>query len=221
MDQLINKGRVVRGWLGVQIQRVDEELAESYDLKDVTGVLIASVTDNSPAEKAGVEPGDIVLKVNDEKMETLEQLQNTIASYPPDEKVELTIWRDGKRKTLTVKLGERPGQEELASSRSGEKPTSMSTELGFEVQALTDDLARRLGYEDDEGVLVSDVKRNSVADREGIREGDLITSVNRRPIKSIRDFNQEMDKLKEDDIVLFRIKREDVNLFAALRVPKN
>jgi serine protease Do len=218
MEQLVEKGRVIRGFLGVNIQAVDEKLAKSFGLDETTGVLVTMVQDDSPAEKAGLRSEDIILEVNGKQMESVEELQRVVASYSPGSKVDLTIWRNEKEKSVEVKLGERPGSEPVAESPEA---SSATEKLGFDVQALTDDLASRLGYENEEGVLVSNVKSNSVADLEGIRKGDLITAVNRNAVKNLGDFNDEMEKVNADEIVLFRLKRGNVSLFAALRMPDN
>ncbi len=216
MKQLVEKGRVVRGFLGVNIQQVDEKLAKSFGLDKTTGVLVTQVQEDTPADKAGLKSEDIILEVNDEKMDSVEELQRVIAAYAPGTKVSLDVWRNEEIKTVKVKLGERPGAEKVAQTP---ETTSAIEKLGFEVQALTDDLAERLGYEDEAGVVVADVRRNSIADLEGIRKGDLITAVNRREIKTLGDFNREMENIEADELVLFRLKRGNVSLFAALRMP--
>jgi len=217
MEQLISKGRVIRGWLGVYIDNIDENVAKGLGLESAKGVQVPRVQKDSPAEKAGIKEGDIILKVNDKVIENRDQLSNYIASMAPGTKVDVTIWRDGKEKVITVKLGERPSDEQLASGEGG---STMSKKLGLTVQNLTEDLAKRFGYEDEEGVLVSNVERGTPADREGIKEGDLIVSVNRKPVKNVSDFNKAIENLKPNDIVLLRLKREGMSFFRAIRVPK-
>ncbi len=217
MAQLISKGKVIRGWLGVYIQPVDENMAKPFNLDRPKGALVSRVTDDSPAAKAGIKAEDIILKVNDQDIDGPDQLTNYVASLEPGKTANVTIWRDGGEKMVDIKLGERPGAEEVASEEP--EKASTTTKLGLEVQNLTSESARRFGYEGEKGVLVSDVKPNSVADREGIRDGDLIVSVNRKAVTSVREFRNIVNELKTDEIVLLRLKRGDGSFFRALRVP--
>ncbi len=218
MKQLINDGRVIRGWLGVYIADIDENMAKAFEMEHTKGALVQQVVKDSPAEKAGLVDGDVITKVEDVKIENSSQLTNYIATFAPDSKINVTIWREGKEKQVTVKLGERP-----ADGTSSEKKTddSVKNKLGIEVEELSSSLRQRLGYETEEGVIVSQLESNSVAAREGIREGDLIMSVNRKEVKSVKEFNDAVKDLEQNDIVLFRLKRGDTSFFRALRIPKD
>ncbi len=218
MEQLIASGRVSRGYLGVTIQELDDELASSYGLDEPQGVLITGVQEDTPADKVGVKAEDIIISVDGEAVSNVTELQRIIASFAPESKVKLKIWRDNKETTIDVTLGELPTDEEGAASP---KASSNVEKLGLEVQNLTDQLAQRLGYEDEDGVLVATVKPTSIADREGLKEGDLIIAVNRKPVRDIGDFNEALSSVEPNDIVLFRIKRGSVSLFAALRMPES
>ncbi|MBN2411990.1 DegQ family serine endoprotease [candidate division KSB1 bacterium] len=217
MEQLIKEGRVVRGWLGVMIGNVDENMAEAFGLKDSKGALVSDVVEDSPAEKAGVEAGDIVIKVDDTKIESSDHLTMTIGSKAPGTKVKLTIWRDNKERQLTVTLGERD-IDKLTGTPKEEKSTK--NQLGLEVQNLTPELAQQYGYENENAVIVTDVTPGSVADRENIRKGFLILSVNRQSVTSVKEFNKIVDDLQPNEVVLFRLKSGDTSFFKALRVPK-
>jgi len=216
MQQIIDNGKVSRGWLGVMIGDVDDEMAQALGLDEQTGALINDVVKESPAEDAGLEPSDIILKVDGQDIADSSELMRIIASYAPGTKVKLDVWRDGKSKKINLELGERPGEEELVSGRT----TLKENPFGISVQELTPDLARRLGYEGEEGVVIADVKGGSVADKERLREGDLIKSVDRKPVASVEDFDDIVQDVKEDDVVLFRLKRGSTSFFAALRVPE-
>jgi serine protease Do len=216
MEQLINKGRVIRGWLGVYIQPVDENMAKAFKLERPQGALVSRVQDDSPAAKAGMKAEDIILRVNNMEIEGPDQLTNYVASLEPGKSVNVIIWRDAGEKTIEIKLGERPS-EEIASSENEEGSTT--SKLGIEVENLTDQTASRFGYEDDKGVLISDVTPNSVADREGLHKGDLIVSINRKAVTTVREFSSIVNNLKTDDIALLRVKRGDGSFFRALRVP--
>ena len=217
MEQLINEGKVVRGYLGLLPQPVDEDMARAFNLDAPKGALVAEVVEDGPSAKAGVKVEDIILKMNGEDIRDDDHLRNLTASFAPNTKVTLLILRDGKEKEIVVKLGERP--TETADIRPKEE--SARSKLGFEVQNLTDELAERLGLEGESGILVSDVKRGSEAQRKGLSEGDLITSVNRKAVNDVREFNRIIDGLKSGDIVLLRLKREQTSRFIALEVPKD
>ncbi|MDZ7369846.1 MAG: DegQ family serine endoprotease [candidate division KSB1 bacterium] len=216
MKQLIEKGRVTRGWLGVYIGNVSEETAEAFGLDKPRGALVNQVTENSPAEEAGLKNGDVILKVNDKEIRDSSMLMNTIAAMAPGTRVTLTIWRDGKEKSVSVKLGERPD----TFAEDTQKETKGNT-LGLEVANLTAETQRRLGTNyDEEGVLVVRVVNNSPADRQGIRIGDLIKEVNRRQVTNVREFNSVINEVKPGEVVLFRIKRGNNSMFVAVRAPR-
>ena len=218
MEQLINEGRVIRGWLGVAISPIDENVAEALGFKGVKGVEVSQVVEDSPAEKAGVQDGDIILQVNKVNIDDPNDLTNLIASFEPGTKVNLDVWRDGKNKDIVVKLGERPADGALASEESSE---DIQSKLGLAIENLTDEMAERYDYQDEEGVLVTDVKQGSPAARERIQRGDLIVSVDRKPVKNVGEFNRLVDNLEENQIVLLRLKRRNMSFFRALRVPKD
>ncbi len=217
MDQLINKGKVTRGWLGVYIQNMDADMAKAMGLEEVKGALVQRVVSDGPADKAGLQKDDIILKINKTEISGSEQLTNYVAGFAPGTAVDMVIWRDNKEKTLTVKLGERPAEEKETDATQPEENTK---QLGLTVQDLTDELAERLEVTDLRGVVVTRVTPNSPADRKGIERGDIITSVNNKAIKSVREFNAALKDVKEDDVVLLRITRDDASFLRALRVPK-
>ena len=216
MEQLINEGRVIRGWLGVYIDVVDENVAAAFGWKEARGVQVLRVQEDSPAEKAGIKATDIILKVNDSEINDPNELTNLIASYAPKTKVSLTVWREDKETVVSVKLGERP--TEVAASSDSLSEDNLA-KLGLEVQDLTSSLARRYGYDED-GVLVAGVRSGSPADRERIREGDLIISVDKKAVKSVSELNERLSGFQENEIVLFRLKRGEMSFFRALRLPK-
>ncbi|HNR66710.1 MAG TPA: DegQ family serine endoprotease [bacterium] len=219
MKQLMDDGKVSRGYLGVQIQDVDENLAKIYGLDKPRGALVASVQPDSPADKAGIKAEDIIVEIAGEKIADVEQLRRTVASYSPGTEVDVVVLRNEKNKSLKVKLAELDGE---TAEEPTDKPakTTIGMRLGLQVQNLTDQLTQRYGYEGESGVFVTAVERNSVADREDIRQGDLIQAVNRQTVKNVAEFTAQLNKADEDDIILLRIKRGSSNLFRALRVPK-
>ena len=218
MEQLIDSGKVARGWLGVYIRTLDEDMAEALGLDEPKGALVNEVTANSPAEKAGLEEADVILQVEGKDIEDSGDLMNTIANYAPGTSVDLLVWRDSREKRVTLKLGERPTEDSLVS----EEVKDVENLLGLDVDNLTRENMRRfqVDYEDEEGVLVVGVERGSAAAKEGIRPGDLIKSVNRKSVKSVSDFNESIKDIEPNDVVLFRLKRGRNSVFSAVRVPK-
>ncbi len=215
MPSLIEHGRVIRGWLGVYISSLTETDAKAWGLSEPKGALVQDVTKDGPADKAGIEAGDIILEFDGKQVEDSRDLMNMVAQRKPDTKVKVTVLRNGKRKTFAVTLGERPSSaEQPAVAERNEK------RLGLTVQNLTDRLRQRFGYEGEEGVLVTDVDPSSVAYQEGIRPGDLIKAVNRRPVRSVTEFRRIIDKAEPGDVILFRLRRGDRNYFVAVKIPE-
>jgi len=217
MDDLISQGKVVRGYLGVVVGTPDTELSEALNLKENAGAVISEVADGTPADKAGLKKYDVIIEVEGKKIEDHQKLTNLIATFNPGEKVSLKIIRDGKVAYKTVQLAERPSANGVSEPVA---ETSLTNQLGIEVADLTKKLAEKYGYDNDEGVLVSDVRRNSVAAEKGLRRGDIIKEVDRRRVRSARDVERMIETLEPGDIVLFQIKRQSSNHFIAMKVPK-
>jgi serine protease Do len=212
LPQLKDKGRVVRGWLGVYVQKVTPELADSFGLDDSRGALVGQVVEDGPAEEAGLEKGDIILKFNDRKIDEMNELPRVVAATPVGEKVPVVVYRNGKKKTLTVKIGELPEDDVTLTERKPEK------NLGMTVQELTPELANRLGYfEGEEGVVVSNVEPGGPAAEKGIRRGDIIKEVNRRKVTSTEDFDRILREAKEDENILLFVKRGEDTLYVVLK----
>jgi len=209
LAQLRERGRVVRGWLGVGIQTVTSELAESFGLEEKKGALVAQVFKEGPAEKAGIKQGDIVLEFDGEEIETAGDLSRVVASTPPDKTVEVKVFRDGKVLTLQISVGERKEEEEIARGPA-EKP------LGMTVQDITPEIARSLGLEEELGVVVTRVEPGSPAAKSGLRRGDVIQEVNRQPIKDVEEFGKSVEKVGEGESILFLIWRAGNNLYITI-----
>ena len=182
MQDILKHGKVSRGYLGVDIGPLSDEIAKMADLPNNDGVLIRSVRPNTAAEKAGVEPGDIVLKVNGKKVRTPAELSSLIGSKNPGDAVKLLINRDGKEKTIKVELGEFP--DEIAAAEGGKESRNIE-DLGLEVRDLNSSIRDRYGFSSKEkGVVVTAVQQNSIAARANLKTGDLILKVNRTYISS-------------------------------------
>ncbi len=199
-ERLKETGQVVRGWLGVGIQTVTEELAESMGLDAAEGVLINQVFEDGPAADAGLEAGDVIVRFGDTPVTDVNELRDEVAWTAPDAKVKVRVLRDGKPKTLTVTLGRRDEAPAIARGRrrpgGDEEPTEYE-DLGITVGPLTDETAEQLGYGDAKGVLITGVTSGGLGDRAGLRSGMLILRVGGRRIEALADFR---DAMKDADL---------------------
>ncbi|HLU66696.1 MAG TPA: PDZ domain-containing protein, partial [Kofleriaceae bacterium] len=199
MNSLISTGKVVRGWLGVTIQDVTRELKEALGLSTDRGVLIGDVVDGSPAARAGLRRGDVVVKIGTRATPRSSDLRNAIASAGAGKRVELEVVRGGKRQTVPVVLGEMPADEGRVAgggSRGGGDRGTPAADLGVRVAPLSRANRQRydIGRDVTHGVVVTGVSPDSVAAEIGLREGDVILQVNRTAIKSARQLEQAYRK---------------------------
>lgn len=209
MDKLINQGRVIRGWLGITIQELTEDLATQFEVEAEKGVLVGHVMKDSPAERGGLKTGDIIIEYNGTKITNLRQLQRLVASTPPGKEAEIKVIRNKKEIVLTVKIGEMPSEDEVLAEE-------LSLRYGFSVQELTPELAEKLRVPKAEGVLVSSVEAGGPAARKGIRSGDVIIEVNRHKVKDLKEFREAMKRVSPRDGVLLLILREESSHFVAV-----
>jgi len=209
VSELKEKGRVTRGWLGVAIQEVTSQLAESFGLEEKKGALVAQVFKNGPAEKAGIEQGDIILEFDEKEIDDSRDLPRIVASTPVGKTVTIKVFRNGKALALQATLGEIEEKKETMGA-SPKKP------LGITVQDITPEIAKALGLEDDTGVLVTRVEPGSPAAKAGIQRGDVIQEVNRESIKDGADFSRTIGEAKDQENILFLIRRGESNLFIAV-----
>jgi serine protease Do len=212
---LIEKGKVVRGWLGVSIQNVTPELSKALNLKVAKGVVVSSVQKESPAEKAGLKPEDVILKFNGKTLENTVELSTWVANTSPGTTVTLSISRDGKEMPIKVKLGElNPENMQLASGTANVK------KMGIEVSTLTNELAQKYQINQNvKGVVITKIDPNGVGAQIGLKEGDVITQVDRKDVKSAQQFNNEIGKVGSGDQVLLYVNRGNYNFFAAFAMP--
>jgi Do/DeqQ family serine protease len=208
LPQLLATGRVTRGWLGVRIQPLTEELAPSFGAKENEGVLVSDVMPGSPAETGGLKSGDVILEFGGQRTTEVPDLQRVVADAEPGKASRVTILRDGKRETLDVKIGEMPTDEPVAASRGTER-------WGLTVQPITPELARQFKLPGNDGVLVSEVEENGPAARAGIRAGDAIVEVNRRRVRDLRTFEDALGRA-EQDVLLF-VQREGRSQYVVLK----
>jgi serine protease Do len=226
IESLKEDGRVKRGWLGVRIQTVTDEIAESLGLDHAEGALVASVTPDGPAEAADIQPGDVVLEFDGKQIDRMRGLPRIVAETPIGKAVEVDIWRRGERKAVEVTLGELPEEEELAALTESEAdtPTSADIEaLGLSVASLTDELRTRFELGPDaKGVVIVDVRDASSSSEESLRPGDLIVEVGQEEVNSPPEVAAKVNQAKQDQkkSVLLLIDRKGDLRFVALRLPE-
>jgi len=211
--QLVKAGRVIRGYLGIVIQNMTPELAKSFGLDDHKGILVAQVSENSPAEKAGLKQGDVIVEFDGKTVEKVSPFRNNVAFKKPGSKQKITILRNGKQKTLSVTIGELPDDE---FSASGE-PTQSLNKLGLTVQTLTTDLAKQFGLQDTKGVLVTQVTPDTIADMAGIKAGAVILEVNRKSVSNAEEFKKIVAQSLKKGSVLLLIKEGRYSRYVVLK----
>ncbi|CAB1059112.1 HtrA protease/chaperone protein [Olavius sp. associated proteobacterium Delta 1] len=209
VSQLKSDGEVTRGWLGVTIQDLKGDLAQYYGVDGKSGVMVVDVVPGDPADKGGVKPKDIITIVNGKRINTSRDLTNLAANLVVGDTANVTILRDGKHKTLHVKIGKRPLTMAAASQNQHEQKDS---EYGFEVTELTPEIARRLNIKETAGVIVVGVAPNSKADAAGVKQGDLIIEVNRKNVDSVKDFKSLLDQYKDGDGISLLVQRMNAGL---------
>src|SRR5918996_512335 len=201
--QLLETGKVTRGWLGVVLQPLTPDLAASFGAQAKKGVLVSEVTPESPAAKAGLRSGDIVLEVDGRIVDSPGDVARAVGLADPGRKTKLTLWRDKARRTVDVVLGEAPGERQ-------------ASRLGFEVRPLTPELARELDRRSTQGVVVTRVEDGSAAEEAGIRRGDVIVEVNRQPVRTLADFERTTRDIPKGERLTVRVERGDVALYMAM-----
>ena len=214
MNDLIDKGYVVRGWLGVAIQEIDDSYAKALGLDTRDGALISNVANSSPADNAGLITGDVILEFNDVSINNSSHLKNVVSSSEPGKRYKVDIIRDGRRKSIYVKLGELPNEPQMAFM-----PNDKSSTLGITVQDLNSSLRKHYNLsQDDDGVVVTEMDNDSEAYRSGIREGDIIIRVGTNNVRNSNDFKDLIRTSSRKNTVLLLVKRNDVSRFYALEI---
>ncbi|MCK4620778.1 MAG: DegQ family serine endoprotease [Desulfuromonadales bacterium] len=211
-SQLIEHGSVTRGRLGVYIQELTKDLAESFDIKQTQGILVAQVIDDSPAEDAGLKQGDVIVALDGKKVTKVATFRNKIALTRPNSNVALTIIRNGQRKSIDVTVGALDSDEKGKPVDSDKIP-----KLGMSLQKLTAELAEQLGYEEAEGVLVTAVEAGSLAERAGLKRGDLIEEVNRKAVSDPKQVKKLIRESQKKTILLL-VRQKDANRYLALKL---
>jgi serine protease Do len=214
LPQLREKGRVTRGWMGVNIQAVTEDLAATYGLAEGRGAYVSAVTQGSPAEKAGLQPEDVVLSVDGRTIENNGDLSRYIASKTPGTTVKLEVLRGKNRQNVSVTLGTFPDQPEEASAGNAD-----ANKLGMTLRDLTPQMAERLDMpRGSRGVVVVDVEAGEAADDAQLARGDVIVSVNGQAVDGVSDFERQIEAARPDGRARLRYRREGNYFVAVLRL---
>ena len=213
--QLRDKGSVTRGWIGVSIQELTPELAESFGLKEPLGALISSVAAGDPADKAGIKAGDVIVEFNGKRVTEMHDLPRIVAATPPGKRVPLKIIRDGAERALTIVTAKK--KDEGAVAEGGGEVTEEESRIGITVQSLTPELAKRLRIKPGNGgVVVSSVKRNSPAWHAKIMRGDVIEEVNNIPVTSIEEYRAAVRAVKKGGVLRLLVKRGGRSIYVAI-----
>jgi serine protease Do len=212
IPQLEKTGEVTRGYLGVSIQSITPELAKAMKLEERQGALVAEVTAGSPAAKAGIHRGDVIVGFNGETVKDSHDLPAAVAKTPVGEKVTVTLRRDGKTETVPVAVGKLPS-EKVTSEPSSHASQS---QWGLQLQDVTPQMARQRGLAEASGVMVVGVQPDSPAERAGLQRGDIILEVNHQPVQSMQDMRDAIAKAGDQDSLLLLVKRDQGSAFVAM-----
>lgn len=215
--QLRDFGQARRGWLGVRIQQVTPEIAESLGLKDATGAMIAGVNEGGPADKAKIRSGDIILKFNDQDVKNMSALPRIVAETEVGKQVPLVVWRDGKEVTITATLGEKPSDQQLAAAEQGGRggDAAKAVELaglGMKVAAITDQLKEKFQLNaEQKGVVIVEVANGGSAAEKGLKPGDVIVEVQQNEVTSPAEVQKRVEAARKQDrkFVLMLIQGQD------------
>jgi serine protease Do len=217
MTRLIKDGKIVRGFLGVNISDFDIDLAASMGLEDAKGSLVANIMEGGPAADSDLQKDDVIVALNGIGVEDSDDLRNRIADFPPGTEIDLEVYRDGKRQSIEIELGELPDDpSKLASAEEPEK--SPASRIGIDVMDISREWTRY--YEMGSGVVIARVKPGSVAEDKGLRRGELISEVNGKQISNVREFVGIVRQFNAGDAIRFRVRRGEQERLMGLRIPQ-
>ncbi len=210
----LKKGKVVRGWLGVMIQKITPELKDKLDLKDEKGALVADVLSGGPAEKAGLKRGDVIVSFDGKEIDEMNELPYIVASTPVGKRVVVEVIRQGKKNTFQLEVGE--------LKEEGEPPAvaGAAPNLGLTLKEITPEIARNFRLSETSGLVVVQVEANSPAAEAGIAPGDIVLEVDQTPVKTLGEFNKKIGSYKAGDTILLLINRRGSTLYVTLKIWK-
>jgi serine protease Do len=211
-EQLESDGKVSRGWLGIAIQEISKELSESFNMKSTQGALVAGVEKESPADKGGLKPGDVILKFGENDIKISSDLPKFVSSTKPGSKIPLNILRQGKEKQLEITIGEMPTEDMVVARKNNEQ--TQKNRIGLTVKDLTPQQKKQI--KENAGVLVLDVADSAL--NAGIRKGDVILGLNNNPVSSVQSFNQDLKKVKKGKTIALLIYRNGDTLYVPIKI---
>ena len=203
MSDLIDKGYVTRAWLGVYIQEIDSEIAEAFDIDTRNGALITDVVEDSPAENAGIQEGDVIVAFNGKTIANPANLKNVVSLTAPESTNKVELVRDGKTKVMDVVLEELPDSPQKFAT----KKTNSKKSFGLELRKINKSIKNKYDIDDDDVLVVTGIDTNGEAYAEGIREGDIIKNVCTRRVKTVKEFNKLITKAEKKGSVLLLVKK--------------
>jgi len=215
MPQLKERGKVIRGWLGVSIQVVTQEIKEKFGLKTEEGALIGEVTKGSPADKGGLKRGDVIINFDGKKVKVMDTLPVMVAETPVGKEVEILIIRKGKEKRLTIIIGELEEDTRVAATTP-----KIEKSFGLSVQELTPEIAESLSLKGEKGVVISGIKKGSPASDAGLQRGDLIQEIEHEPVENLSDYKRIMKESSSKKQILIVIKQRGHSRYVVLKRDK-
>jgi serine protease Do len=217
LPQLKNRGKVVRGWLGVVIQKVTPELAKGFGLKESEGALVSDVMEDSPASKAGIKRGDVIVSFDGKRIKEMDQLPRIVAATVVGKGVKVGLIRDGKPLEVEVTVAE--GREEPREAMN--TAPEVEKNFGLVVQNITPEIAHHLNLKDTKGVIVTDIQSGSPGDDADVKAGDVIKEINRKPVRNVDDFKEILGKARPKEGIVMLVKRENITFYAVVREGKS
>jgi serine protease Do len=211
MDALLKTGKVQRGLLGVNIQDLNEALAKSFGRTDTNGALVSQLVPGSPAEKAGIRTGDIVLDYNGHPVSGASQLKNLVGQTKPGSSAKLTIWRDKKTSEINITIAERTAQ----AMEAGASAPTTSNELGITVEKVPPDLASKMALKEGVGLMIKEVSPDGRGAAMGLKQGDVVLEVDGKVISGLSEFNKEVATAKKNGLIRMMIQRGSATVFLA------
>jgi serine protease Do len=214
-NQLNVHGKVTRGWIGVAIQDVDENLAKSFNLEKAEGILVSEVQEGSPAEKAGLKQGDVILRLNNKVLEDVNDLRNTISLIQPKTKVTLQITRDGKNRDVEIIIGELPANLNKSIKKIDGSKSALK-QFGLSFQNITPDLAEQFGYKRDQGIVIGEVEPGSTAAMAGLKPGLLVEEVDKQRVHNLLELDKILQKSNTPKRILLRVRNGNFSQYVVL-----